>query len=216
MHRAARCFFLILAIGFIGVISASAAQAQMCVRYARSLTDFTIRGDAWTWWDGASERYERGKRPAVGSVLVFKRTGSMRRGHVSTVSAVIDDRTILVDHSWVRGQGLHRNMRIVDVSPGNDWSRVRVWHPPTDSLGIRHYPTYGFIYPEDYRSEEAVVLPISIRPPRKPARSGVQAAAEPIPIPDRKPEGMLMLVSADSAVVPTGRGIHRTSRIDLR
>lgn len=129
-------------------VSTAAAQDGDCVRTVRSISDFTIRGDAWTWWDHAAGQYDREHRPAVGSVLVFKRTGHMRRGHVSLVSAVIDRRTIEVDHSWLDGDGLRRGMRVVDVSRNNDWSAVRVWHEPTDQLGLRVYAAYGFIMPE--------------------------------------------------------------------
>ncbi|WP_042696025.1 CHAP domain-containing protein [Azospirillum sp. B506] len=129
-------------------VSTAAAQDGDCVRTVRSISDFTIRGDAWTWWDHAAGQYDREHRPAVGSVLVFKRTGHMRRGHVSLVSAVIDRRTIEVDHSWLDGDGLRRGMRVVDVSRNNDWSSVRVWHEPTDQLGLRVYAAYGFIMPD--------------------------------------------------------------------
>lgn len=35
---------------------------------------------------------------------------------------------------------------MVDVSPGNDWSLVRVWYPPVSGLGQTNYPTFGFIH----------------------------------------------------------------------
>ncbi|MCG5239590.1 CHAP domain-containing protein [Azospirillum doebereinerae] len=129
-------------------LSVSTAAAQDCVRTVRAISDFTIRGDAWTWWNTAAGQYDRENHPAIGSVLVFKRTGHMRRGHVSLVSAVIDRRTIEVDHTWIDGDGLRRGMRVVDVSSRNDWSAVRVWHEPTDQLGMRVYTAYGFIMPE--------------------------------------------------------------------
>ncbi|AWK86534.1 CHAP domain-containing protein [Azospirillum thermophilum] len=132
----------------LGPLLAKPAAAQDCVRTVRAISDFTIRGDAWTWWNTAAGKYERDHTPAVGSVLVFKRTGHMRRGHVSLVSAVIDRRTIEVDHTWIDGDGLRRGMRVVDVSRNNDWSAVRVWHEPTDQLGMRVYAAYGFIMPE--------------------------------------------------------------------
>lgn len=119
-----------------------------CVRTVRALSDFTIRGDAWMWWNNAAGMHERDDRPALGSVLVFKRTARMGRGHVSLVSRVINSRTIEVDHTWIAGRGIKRGMEVVDVSPANDWSMVRVWHDPTDQLGQRVYPTYGFILPE--------------------------------------------------------------------
>jgi hypothetical protein len=126
----------------------SQAQAQDCVRTVRSISDFTIQGDGWTWWKHSVGYYERDNRPSLGSVLVFKRASHMRRGHVSLVSAVIDRRTIEVDHSWLDGHGLRRGMRVVDVSPRNDWSQVRVWHEPTAQLGQSVYPTYGFVLPQ--------------------------------------------------------------------
>ena len=46
------------------------------------------------------------------------------------------------------GDGLRRGMRVVDVSRNNDWSSVRVWHEPTDQMGLRVYAAYGFIMPE--------------------------------------------------------------------
>jgi surface antigen len=34
----------------------------------------------------------------------------------------------------------------MDVSPANDWSKVRVWYAPVADLGTAAYPTNGFIY----------------------------------------------------------------------
>lgn len=129
-------------------LAVPAAQAEDCVRVVRSISDFTIQGDAWMWWNRAEGRYAREHQPTDGSVLVFKRAGRMQRGHVSLVSNVIDRRTIEVDHSWLNTRGLRRGMRVIDVSANNDWSMVRVWHEPTGQLGMRVYPTYGFILPE--------------------------------------------------------------------
>ncbi|CAO3442875.1 hypothetical protein [Azospirillum argentinense] len=134
-------------------ISKAQAQDGDCVRTLRSISDFEIRGDAWTWWNTAADQYERDKRPALGSVLVFKRSQRLGRGHVSLVSHIVDRRTIEVDHSWLDGRGLRRNMRVVDVSPRNDWSAVRVWHEPSDQLGLRVYTTYGFILPDGEEAE---------------------------------------------------------------
>ncbi|MBP2294837.1 CHAP domain-containing protein [Azospirillum rugosum] len=129
-------------------ISKAYAQVGDCVRTVRAISDFTIQGDAWTWWNHAAGQYDRDKHPALGSVLVFKRSGRLSRGHVSLVSHIVDRRTIEVDHSWLDRNGLRRNMRVVDVSARNDWSAVRVWHEPSDQLGLRVYTTYGFILPE--------------------------------------------------------------------
>jgi hypothetical protein len=138
------CF---VAISLLGIFSAPPAQAQMCVRYARSLTGFQIQGDAWSWWQGSVGRYAHASRPGMGSVLVFKRTGRLGYGHVAVVSGLVDRRTIRVDHSWEGSDALHRGMKVVDTSLRNDWSSVRVWHEASNTLGIHTYPTYGFILP---------------------------------------------------------------------
>ncbi len=155
IHRGAvRLCALLLSLSILMVLAPGAAQAQMCVHYARQLTNFTIQGDAWTWWQHSEGKYQRGVRPAEGSVLVFRRTGRLHYGHVSVVSKVIDRRTILVDHSWLRGRTLYRNMKVIDTSPNNNWSSVKVWYQPTGNLGLRDYPTFGFIYPRGNRGHD--------------------------------------------------------------
>ena len=131
-------------------VSEDGAGFISCVPYARQASGIDIRGDAWTWWDGAAGRYGRGKRPAVGAVLAFQRTGQLPSGHVSVVDAVNGPREILVNHAnwnstpaW-RGR-VQTAQKVVDVSPANDWSAVRVQNH-LGSLG-RIYPAYGFIYP---------------------------------------------------------------------
>lgn len=141
-----------------GPLAMPKAYAQDCVRTVRALSDFTIHGDAWTWWKHAEGQYDRSKRPAPGSVLVFKRTGHLHRGHVSLVSHIIDRRTIEVDHTWIDGDGIKRNMRVVDVSRNNDWTAVRVWYEPGEQLGMRVYATYGFIMPEGERAPRGGVM----------------------------------------------------------
>ena len=41
------------------------------------------------------------------------------------------------------------NDPVVDVSPNNDWSQVRVWNIPANAWGGRVYPVQGFIAPQD-------------------------------------------------------------------
>ena len=48
--------------------------------------------------------------------------------------------------NWVHGR-ITRNEPVVDVSPGHDWTAVRVWWAPGGNLGSAAYPTYGFIAP---------------------------------------------------------------------
>jgi surface antigen len=124
-----------------------------CVPIARALSGIQIIGDAHTWWGQAAGRYKRGSEPRRGAVLAFRPYGAMKLGHVAAVSKLIDDRTVLVTHSnWSpingrRGQ-IERDVRVVDVSDKNDWSRVRVWYAPSQDLGTTEWPTHGFIYPD--------------------------------------------------------------------
>ena len=122
-----------------------------CVPYARQVSGIRLYGDAHTWWDQAAGRYARGNRPKVGAVMAFRPHGAMQLGHVAAISRIIDSRTVLLRHAnWSpiegrRGQ-LEDNVRAVDVSPGNDWSEVRVWYAPLGGLGTTHWPVEGFIY----------------------------------------------------------------------
>ncbi len=129
-----------------------AAQPYLqCVPYARTVSGIQIYGDAHTWWEQAAGRYARGREPRIGAVLAFRPSGNMRLGHVAAVSRVVDSRTVLLRHAnWSlingrRGQ-IEDNVRAVDVSPGNDWSEVRVWYAPIAGLGTTQWPTRGFIY----------------------------------------------------------------------
>lgn len=147
MHRK----LLLAALGAIFLLLAGPAQALQCVPFARIESGIGIRGDAWMWWNEAAGVYERGQAPRVGSVLVFKRHGSMRLGHVSVVTRVVSSREILVDHAnWGSGRGsrgrISTHVGVLDVSPANDWTEVRVWNDGIRDFGTGNYPTYGFIY----------------------------------------------------------------------
>ena len=116
-----------------------------CVPFARENTGIELAGNAANWWDAAAGLYERGSRPEVGSIMNFRATGRMRMGHVAVVSNVIDARNVQIDHANWSGRGvITRNVTVVDVSPGNDWSAVRVALGTGDFGSV--YPTYGFIY----------------------------------------------------------------------
>ncbi len=150
-----------------------------CVPYARELSGVQIYGDAHTWWNQSAGRYERGDEPRVGAVMAFVPHGSMRLGHVATVSQVVDSRTVLLDHAnWSpingrRGQ-IERDVKAVDVSPANDWSQVRVWYGPIQALGATVWPVHGFIYGEEARFPEtrlAAAPPSRVAPsPLAPTR----------------------------------------------
>lgn len=164
--------------------------AKDCVKAVRSMSDFSIQGDAWKWWQNSTGLYAHDAQPHVGSVLVFKRTGTLGRGHVSLVSAVINNRTIEVDHTWLKSGEIRRGMMVIDVSSNNDWSEVRVWHEPTDQLGQRVYPTYGFVLPSgDAQPSEQTVRLASSRGPLIAPRSIAPASrASGTRTPAKKPE----------------------------
>lgn len=77
--------------------------------------------------------------------MVFSRSSRIPSGHVAVVSDVQGRRKVLLNHAnWVPGKvSLHA--LAVDVSPGNDWSMVRV----ENSRGGpgSPYPVSGFVGP---------------------------------------------------------------------
>jgi len=132
-------------------ISAHAEQYWQCVTFARAFSGIQIFGDARTWWQQASGRYETGTTPQAGAVLCFKPTQRMQLGHVAVVSQVVTERVVQITHAnWsqiggARGQ-IETDVTVIDVSPVGDWSMVKVWYDPIRDLGTSVYPTYGFIY----------------------------------------------------------------------
>ena len=134
-----------------GVGGAELPRYLQCVPYARQVSGIQIFGDAHSWWGQAEGRYARGSTPSIGAVMAFRPQGNMRLGHVAAVSRIVDSRTVLLRHAnWSpingrRGQ-IEDDVRAVDVSPGNDWSAVRVWFGPIQALGTTHWPVQGFIY----------------------------------------------------------------------
>ena len=121
-----------------------------CVPFARYLSGIGLHGDAWTWWDKASGIYARGNHPEPGAVLSFPGTERMPLGHVAVVKQVLTARKILIDHAnWpnavVQHGAISRDIQVVDVSPANDWTEVRVQFGEGGPLGSV-YPINGFIY----------------------------------------------------------------------
>jgi surface antigen len=149
---------LIASLLLIAAPASALNEGLQCVPYARALSGVSIFGDAHTWWGQAEGRYDRGSDPKVGAVLAFIPHGNMRLGHVAAVRRIVDDRTIVISHAnWstiggVRGH-IEEDVRAVDVSEDNDWSRVRVWYTPNEALGSTEWPVHGFIYPKARRSE---------------------------------------------------------------
>ena len=122
-----------------------------CVPFARAASGVQIYGDAWTWWDQAAGRYDRGTTPRVGAVVAFARSDKLRLGHVAVVSRIVERRVLMLTHAnWsridgVRGQ-VEQDVTLFDVSPRGDWSQVRVWYHGSTGLGGSVYPVHGFIY----------------------------------------------------------------------
>ena len=133
--------------GHVHTAGRGVASNDECAPFAREVTGIQLYGDAASWWDQAAGQYRRTGQPAAGGVLVFRRSARLPSGHVSVVARLVSDREIRVTQAnWVHHR-ITRDEPVVDVSPGNDWSRVRVWWAPSDALGVSVYPTYGFILP---------------------------------------------------------------------
>jgi surface antigen len=163
---------LAAALGFAAFAAPAPSQAQsqaadrywQCVPFARLMSGIQIFGDAWTWWRQASDSFRTSRAPETGSVLVFEPHGRMRLGHVAVVSEVLTDRVIHISHAnWGGSRGkIEENVTVVDVSRANDWSQVKVWYNPIQSLGSTTYPTYGFIHNDAEPSETAPETPATL------------------------------------------------------
>jgi hypothetical protein len=128
-----------------------------CAPFARALTGVTLRGDAADWWEKAAGRYQRARSPALGAIMVLRRSDRLPHGHVAVVSRVISGRQVLVTQAnWVHHR-ISADQPVIDVSPGNDWSMVRVWWPPSDQMGVTDYAVRGFILPDRPASHDQLI-----------------------------------------------------------
>ena len=127
---------------------ASGWPAMQCVPFARQRSGIQIFGDANMWWTQAQGRYPRSSLPAPGAVLALRGYNLPGRGHVAVVLDVLSDREIRVDHAnWLNAGEVSERVPVIDVSPNNDWSEVRVWNIPGGAWGGRIYQAEGFIHP---------------------------------------------------------------------
>lgn len=123
-----------------------AAKWLQCVPFARALTGIDIRGNAVTWWAKAKGAYAKLTSPKPGAVMVFAGTRHLKRGHVAVVKDIVSPREVRVDHAnWGNDGRIYLNAPVFDVSPGNDWSEVRVWNVKLGVLGSHTYKLAGFI-----------------------------------------------------------------------
>lgn len=149
-----------------------AAQAPrsriQCVQYVVANSAFRVRGNARDWWRNSAAIHARSNMPEPGSVLSFRSVKTMPLGHVALVTRVVSEREILVDHAnWTRG-AISRSHSVIDVSPRNDWTAVRLAVKPGAGAS-----TYGSIYPTDgfihARARDEVVnlaeKPAEVAPP---------------------------------------------------
>lgn len=122
-----------------------------CVPYARQATGMAIRGNGGQWWYNAAGLYARDNRPEVGSIMAFPGSGGMRAGHVAVVERVVSSREVLIHHANWGGPGIRRGsimrgVSVIDASPNNDWSQVRVQVGHSNASYGRIYPLQGFIH----------------------------------------------------------------------
>jgi len=120
-----------------------------CVPYARARSGVVLFGDAGKWWDAADGRYAKRHEPHPGAVIVLGGYAGPGRGHVGVVSALLSTREIRLDHAnWLGDGAIYIDDPVVDVSPENDWSEVRVWNPRNNAWGVKTYLVEGFIGPD--------------------------------------------------------------------
>lgn len=117
-----------------------------CVEYARLRSGFQIFGDAKLWWTRAQNAYAKLTQPVTDAVMVFAGSKRIRRGHVAVVTQIVSPREIRVDQAnWQNHGEIDHATPVLDVSPNNDWSAVRVWDMASGQFGVRVYAIKGFI-----------------------------------------------------------------------
>lgn len=121
---------------------------MQCAPFARGASGIAIFGDANTWWTQADGRYQRASAPEIGAVLVLRGYNDPSRGHVAVVRSIVSSREVRVDQAnWMNQGEITRNVPVLDVSPANDWSEIRMWWIPAGDWGVRVYEAEGFILP---------------------------------------------------------------------
>jgi hypothetical protein len=128
------------------VVEDDSLKPLQCVPYARAHSGVKLYGDAYTWWDQAEGKYDRGSLPETGAVMVLNNYAGSDRAHLAVVRRVVGSREIRVDHAnWLNDGSIYVNDPVEDVSRDNDWSLVRVYNLKAGGWGSRLYPVQGFI-----------------------------------------------------------------------
>ncbi len=145
----------------------STADAPLqCVPYAREQSHVAIYGDAYTWWDKAEGRFARSTMPSDGAVMVLYNYAGPNRAHVAVVRQIVNAREIRVAHAnWLDYGASYVNNPVEDVSPGNDWSQVRVFNIRAGAWGGHTYQVQGFIGPGPDTSDQHVAQNRAPGPP---------------------------------------------------
>ncbi|GAM98430.1 surface antigen [alpha proteobacterium U9-1i] len=66
---------------------------------------------------------------------------------MAVVASIVSQRVIRVDQAnWLNSGETSLGVPVLDVSPANDWTEVRVWHIPGGHWGGRVYRADGFIH----------------------------------------------------------------------
>lgn len=161
-------FLLAFVFVFLAHISTVVFAVDLeCVPYARGRSNITaVRGDAYTAYANAQNGkygavYSTGNTPQVGSVLVWKKSGSLPVGHVAYVAQLIDSRTIKVDHAnWPLHTGEHVGVTVTDTSQNNDWSSVSFWMQLSRSpLAVRYCSACsGVRFPDIWSQSVSIAL----------------------------------------------------------
>jgi hypothetical protein len=124
------------------------SKPLQCVPYARNRSGIGIYGDAYTWWDQSQGKYAHSSAPLSRSVMMLVGYAGPNRAHLAYVSAIVSRREIRIDHAnWFNDGSVYRDDPVMDVSPDNDWSEVRVWNIRSNQWGTRTYLVRGFIGP---------------------------------------------------------------------
>jgi hypothetical protein len=136
-----------------------------CAPFARALTGVALAGEAADWWYEAQGRYARSDAPAVGSILVLRRSGRLPYGHVAVVSRVLSRREIMVTQAnWLHHR-VTQDQPVVDASDAGDWSSVRIFWPPAGQTGAHEYAAFGFIRPDHPATHDRLIAatPAAVR-----------------------------------------------------
>jgi hypothetical protein len=124
-------------------------QPMQCVPYARAHSGVSIFGDAYTWWAKSDGQYVHRSEPKLRSVMMLTGYAGPNRAHLAVVSSIVSQREIRVDHAnWSNDGAVYIDDPVMDVSPDNDWSEVRIWNIRNKSWGTKTYIVRGFIGPD--------------------------------------------------------------------